>query len=70
MYEHCFELSFGEVKRYEEAGESLEGGGLGRRVFVDVRSEEVEEWMYEQRTGIFDYEHRPPGYLWAYRLLS
>ena len=39
-------------------------------MLVDVRSEEVEEWMDEYWTGILNYEHCPPGNLRTWRLLS
>ena len=63
VHEDCLELAFEEVQGDGEAGEGLESRGFGRRIFVNVRSEEVDEGMYEERAGIFDYENGSPGNL-------
>ena len=65
MHEHGFDFAFDEVKGDEDAGESLKARRLLRSILIDRGPEEVEQRVYEERTGILDYEDRSPGDLWT-----
>ena len=63
------ELTFYEVRGYEDHGKGLEGSGWvvtgrGGRV-VDVGSEEVDEGVDEDGPCIFDDKDCAPGDLWS-----
>ena len=61
MHEDCLQFAFEEVQSSHKAREGLQGGGLGRSVFVDELSVEVNEWVDQERPSVFDYEDCPPG---------
>ena len=63
--EERFELALEEVQGHHGASEGLQGRGIGRAIAIDVRSEEIEEWVNDERSGIFDQEDGLPGYLGA-----
>lgn len=62
MYEQRLVFALCKVNDAHEEREGLERGGRGGCV-VDVGSEEVDEWVDEQRAEVFDDEDGAPGYL-------
>jgi hypothetical protein len=71
VHEHCFELALDEVEDYDCHGEFLKiswRGNIGCAegwVGVDVGSEGVDCWVYEDWAKVFDDEDGAPCNLWS-----
>lgn len=61
--EQRLQLALEEVQRDGDTRHRLQVRRLSRGVFVDVRSEEVEEWVDEEWAEVFDDEDGSPCYL-------
>ena len=62
MDEESFKLALEKVEGYQSAREGLRGRRRGR-VWEDVRSKGVDQWVNEKRAQILDDENRLPCYL-------
>ena len=59
MYEECLELALGEVNDAHQERELLKLGRR-RRGAVDERTAEVDEWVDEEGSKVFDDEDGSP----------